>query len=194
MPIDVNGTILTGGTSLTVTDASINYLYQQDSSGRVLAARDIWGTNMLPMFSVGLGATNTWILVNGFITFTATTGNGYYNIGSCYSTATGRFTVPWTGLYLCQQNVYIYNGNGAVYNGYGHPLFTVNGSSTTRRGAYTPYRIRHYGLPGSYGNDTDCCELMYLTAGDYVQVYFPTANTMYYYDSYSSWSGAYLGA
>lgn len=194
MPIDVNGTTLTGGTSLTVTDASSNKLYQQDSSGRVLAAKTSGSVNLLPMFSVGLGGTNTWILVNGYITFTVTTSDGYYNIGGCYSTSTGAFTVPWTGLYLVQQNVYIYNADGGIYNAYGHPFFTVNASLTTRRGAYAPYRIRHYGLPGSYGQDTDCCELLYLTAGDYVQVYFPTANTMYYYDGYSSWSGAYLGA
>lgn len=193
MPIDINGTSIAGGTSLTVTDSSNNKLYQQDSSGRVLAARNSSDTNLLPMFSVGLDSSGAWTAINGYVTFTYTSGNGYYNIGSCYNTSNGRFTAPWTGLYLMQQMLYTYGGGTGTYTHYGHPLFTVNGSSTQRRPGGTPYRIRHYGLPVSYGYDTDCCEIMYLTAGDYVQVYFPSSN-MQYYGGYSSWSGAYLGA
>jgi hypothetical protein len=53
--------------------------------------------------------------------------------------------------------------------------------------------MRLYGLPSSYGYDTDCCEQIYLTAGDYVQVYQPSSGTVQGYRQYSAWAGAYLG-
>ena len=59
--------------------------------------------------------------------------------------------------------------------------------------SYSPYRIRLYGLTSSYGQDTDICDIVNLTAGDYVEVYNATNGTVQGYAPYSSWSGAYLG-
>ena len=59
--------------------------------------------------------------------------------------------------------------------------------------SYSPYRIRLYGLPSSYGQDTDICDIVNLTAGDYVEQYNSTYGTVLGYAPYSSWSGAYLG-
>lgn len=191
MPIDVNGTVITGGTTVVATDTTNNKIYEQSTGGIVNMPRTSSGAALLPMFVVGMG-TGTWRTFNGYVAFTATGGSGYTNVGNCYNTSNSRFTAPWTGLYLFKQHIYIY-GNNSTPGWYTHPLFTVNGSSTQRRPGGTPYRMRLYGLYASYGQDTDCCELIYLTAGDYVEVYNPTNGTIQGYESYSAWSGAYLG-
>jgi hypothetical protein len=190
MPVNVNGTILTGGTSLTVTDASSNVLYKQGTTGLVSKPTNSSGTILTPMFNVGMGTDNR-DLVSGVVVFNYTSGSGYTNINSCYNTSNGAFTAPFTGLYLFKEHVYIYSSSGA-YTNYLHPLFLVNGSTTARRPGGTPYRMRLYGLPGSYGYDTDCSELIYLTAGDYVQVYFPVSGQIYGYAPYSTFNGSYI--
>lgn len=191
MAIDVNGTIITGGTSFTATDGSGNKLYSQTSAGQVLMPTTSGNSVLLPMFNVGWNSDNSWVDLGGIVPFVYTSGSGYFNVGGCYNTSTYRFTAPWTGVYLFKEHIYIY-GNNATIGWYCHPLFLVNGSQTVRRPGGTPYRMRLYGIPASYGQDTDCCELIYLTAGDYVEVYIPRSGTVQGYRSYSSWSGSYL--
>lgn len=191
MPIDVNGTVITGGTTVVATDTTGNKIFEQSTGGIVNMPRTSSGAALLPMFVVGMG-TGAWRTFNGYVAFTATGGSGYTNVGNCYNTINSRFTAPWTGLYLFKQHIYIYGPN-STHTWYTHPLFTVNGSSTLRRPGGTPYRMRLYGLYASYGQDTDCCELIYLTAGDYVEVYNPASGTIQGYEAYSAWSGAYLG-
>jgi hypothetical protein len=192
MAIDVNGTVLTGGTTLVATDSSSNKIYQQSIDGISSMPRTSANATVLPLFVVGMGTANAWIDLGGVVIFNCTTGNGYTNVGGSYNTTNGAFTAPWTGLYLFKHHIYCYGNNG-TYTWYFHPLYLVNGSSTVRRPGATPYRIRQYGLYASYGQDSDCCELIYLTAGDYVQVYCPRSGTMQGYDYYSTFSGAYLG-
>lgn len=194
MPIYVGDITLTGGTSLTATDASSNKTYQQDSSGRVLNPQTSANGVLTPLFNVGLGGAQAWVTLSGAVIFSYTGGNGYTNVGSCYNTSNGRFTAPWTGLYLFKSHIYCYGGN-STYGWYFQPMYSVNGSTTARRPGGELYRIRQYGLYASYGQDTDLCELIYLTAGDYVNVYlYNGGGSMQGYDYYSAWSGAYLGS
>ena len=193
MPVYVSNTTLTGGTSLVVTDASGNKTYQQNSAGQVLLPRTSANTSLNPLFNVGLGSNGAWVTLSGAVIFSYTGGSGYTNIGNCYNITNGRFTAPWTGLYLFKHHIYCY-GNNSTYTWYFQPLYTVNGSSSLRRPGGPPIRIRQYGLYASYGQDTDCCELTYLTAGDYVNVSLTANGTMQGLDSYSSFSGAYLGS
>lgn len=146
----------------------------------------------MPLFNVGWANVNNWATINGIVPFAFTGGSGYVNVGGCYNPGNYRFTAPWTGLYYFKQHIYIY-GNNATVGWYTHPLFLVNGSQTLRRPGGTPYRMRLYGLPANLGYDTDCCEQIYLAAGDYVQVYQPSVGTVEGYQSYSAWAGAYLG-
>jgi hypothetical protein len=190
MPFDINGTILTGGTSITATDASSNKIFQQLSTGQVLKPTTSAGSILTPMFSVGWGAGG-WTDIGGIVPFNYTGGSGYFNVGGCYNTSTYAFTAPWTGLYLFKQDVYTY-GPTSTITWYYHPLFLVNGSTTLRRPGGTPYRMRAYGVDATYACDSDCCELIYLTAGDYVQVYLPRNGTMQGYAQYSNWNGSYL--
>ena len=194
MGIDVNGTIITGGTSLNVTDSSGNRLFQQDNNGITRLPANSTGATLIPLFHVGRGSTEAWTtLGTGVQPFNFTGGNGYVNIGSCYNTTNYRFTAPWTGFYLFQVCMYCYYPDGTGYSYYYHPFFIVNGSTTVRRPGGSPYRIRGYGVYGSYANDADNCELIYLTAGDYVEQYNAVGNGMQIYPPYSAWSGVYIG-
>lgn len=196
MPINVNGTTLTGGTSFTASDSSSNVLYQQDSAGLATDQRTSGGADLIPMFSVGFNSTAAWTTIasNSALPFAYTGGGGYYNVGSCYNTSNYRFTAPWTGMYLFKGHMYIY-GNSTGYTWYTHPFFLVNGSYSTRRPSYSnPYRIRLYGIRSSSGHDADINELIYLTAGDYVTYGVATSGTVQAYPPYSCWNGAYLGS
>lgn len=191
MPIDVNGTVLTGGSSFVATDSSGNKIYTQASNGVVSMPMTSGGTTVLAMFNVGMN-TGGWTDLGGVVQWTYTSGSGYVNIGGCFNTANGRFTAPWTGLYLMRHHIYCY-GPSSAYDWYFHPQYLVNGSYTLRRPGGTPYRIRQYGMRADYGQDSDCCELIYLVSGDYVEVYCPRSGTMQGYGPYSTFNGAYLG-
>ena len=194
-PIDLAGATLTGGTSLTVTDYTNNKIFQQTSGGYVMQPQNSSSSTLIPLFNVGAGSggwsawtANVWSLV----AHTYTSGSGYYNVGGCYNTGNSAFTAPFTGLYIFKSHMYIYEPSGNI-DKYVHPQLYINGSATTRRNT-TPYRIRLYGMYSNYGYDTDFSEIVYLTAGDYAQIYVYSGNgSQQYYQQYSCWSGSYLG-
>ncbi len=158
MPIDINGTTVAGGNTVTITDSSGNKIYGQNNSGIVNMPQTSAGATLIPLFNVGMGSDG-WRDLGGVVIFNYTGGSGYINIGSCYNTSNGRFTAPWTGLYLFKHHIYCY-GNNVTHTWYFHPLYLVNGSQTTRRPGGTPYRIRQYGLNASYGQDSEVATLM----------------------------------
>lgn len=195
MPVNVGGTVITGGTTVNVTDSSSNVLYNQTSAGIVTKQKTSGGAEYVPMFNVGWG-TGGWtsLASTNAVAFAYTGGDGYYNVGGCYNTSTYRFTAPWTGMYLFKGHIYIY-GNNSTYSWYTHPNFRVNdGWGTRRQTTGGPYRIRLYGMRATSGNDTDISELIYLVAGDYVTYSVSTNGTVQGYAQYSAWSGAYMGS
>jgi hypothetical protein len=196
MPINVNGTTITGGTSLTATDVAGNKLFVQDNLGRISKASDSLNSSLLPMFMVGMSGAAWEQPVTagtyGKLPFNYSGGSGYRNTGSCYDLTNSRFNVPQQGFYLFKVHNYCYHPDSAVTH-YCHPLFYVNGSSNYRRAGGTTYRMRQYGFPGSYGHDTDCCELIYLYPTDYVEAWWYDNSGMQAYDPYCSFSGCYIG-
>lgn len=196
MPIDVNGTTLTGGLSLTATDVSGNKLFVQDNLGRISKASTSSNASLLPLFMVGMSGagweqpvtSGTW----GKLPFNYSGGDGYRNIGGCYDLTNSRFNVPQQGFYLFKVHNYCYHPDTAQTH-YCHPGFWVNGSSGFRRVGAHNLRIRQYGFYGNYGHDTDCCELIYLYPTDYVEAWWYDNSGMQSYDPYCSFSGCYLG-
>ena len=198
MPVDVSSTVITGGSSITATDSSSRQLFRQDDSGRVFKPRFSDNTPSIPLFSVGLGTGGWTTYANQNIVANYTSGDGYQNVGGCYNTTNGRFTAPWTGVYLFSCHLYCYSTSGAAGPWF-RPMFYVNGSINARRpNAETntaPYRMRLYGLYGSYGQDGEESELIRLVAGDYVNLYFQvnTSYTQRIYQNYSGWKGVFIG-
>lgn len=110
-----------------------------------------------------------------------------YNRGSHYSTANTRFTAPVTGPYMFIFSTYMYT------NAYTHPGFWVNGASTGAGRLEFTYRIRGHGFVANYQQDCQVEEVLYLTAGDYVEAYWYDGGTSYHYPNYSIFMGAYVG-
>ena len=137
-----------------------------------------------PAFSVrsNVGNSgNTWTQ-NNVIKFQSV----QHNVGSHYSTSTGRFTAPVAGFY-----VFHYAGFG--YNGGHVPANTTVGVALRRNG--TNFVMFVYNLIASstgYPSSTGTVAL-YLAANDYVDIY--TTGQGQYADGsllYTHWSGYLL--
>ena len=120
-----------------------------DSSGRVLTpARPAFSAYLTA--SVSYGSAQTYQLV----TWNAT----HFNIGNCYSTSTGKFTAPVTGIYQFNAHVYMYNTNSVLVN------FYINGARI--------YRISNVNVSSDVNPNTSTGNMLHnLTANDEVQVY-----------------------
>lgn len=199
MPLNVDGTIITGGTSIEVTDSSSRQLFRQDNAGRTFKPRFSGGGASIPLFSVGVGNSGWVTYANQYVIANYTSGDGYQNVGSCYNTTNGRFTAPWTGVYLFTCHLYCYSTSSALGPWF-RPMFYVNGSINTRRpnadtSSGAPYRMRLYGIRGTSGFDGEESELIRLVAGDYVNLYFQ-ANASYtqrIHQTYSAFKGVFIG-
>lgn len=200
MGIDVSNTVFgSTGTDLTALDTSGNKLFQQTSAGIILGPQTSGGDTYIPMFNVGwktpsvwqsLGATTTWTKQD--FGLTSGIGGGYKNVGNCYNTSLYRFTAPWTGLYYFKSHMYIY-ANLTTFTGWARTAFAVNGGIGQRRWSY-PQPMSCYGIRSDYGQDIDVCELIWLTAGDYVELYAYHTGSFQGLTDFCSWSGVYLGS
>jgi hypothetical protein len=184
MPVIVgNGTIEGGSSTFTVKNSSATVVYQQG-----ISTSGYTNNSGVPAFIAGyasnpgwvLVGSNDWFKVNQYCTTTV------YNRGSYYNTSTTRFTAPITGPYLFIWTAYCYTDT------YLHPQFYVNGSPSTRR-YNTPYKIRNHGWVANYACDAQIEEVIFLTAGDYVEVYFYSGGTTYAYQYYSLFQGLFVG-
>ena len=132
-----------------------------DSSGRVL-------TPARPSFSAYLSGNVTYGSADTYqkVTFNAT----HHNVGGHYSTSTGKFTAPLTGVYYLSACVYVYSVAvaeiGFYINGTNIYRFAVNSRAAS---AVNPN--------GAQGSITPL-----LTASDYVEVYTYASDTGTIYD------------
>ena len=148
-----------------------------DSSGRVL-------TPARPSFSAFLNGTVSYGSANTAqkVTFNAT----HHNVGGHYSTSTGKFTAPLTGVYFLSACVYVYSVQ------VGEIQFYINGTSTYRF-AVNSNAGNAVNPNGGQGSITPL-----LTANDEVEVYVYASDTGTIYDGSgatkaSFWTGCLIG-
>ena len=190
MAIDIGGAKIEGSGRFRIKNGGGSTIFDRgftDYNGSTFAQVQ---ENNKPIFIAGPGtgvtlqwdnyATNAWAKVNHNCI------NAVVNVGSHYSTTNTRFTAPITGPYL-----FLYTGYDRSTN-YWHPQFAVNASVSTRRTAI-PYRIRQHGASSDYAYDSQMSEIIYLTAGDYVEVYFYAGGTGNRYSGHNLFAGMFVG-
>ena len=140
--------------------------------------------------------TNTWIQYTAGSWNIINPQNTIVNNGSPFNPANGRFTAPIKGTYYLLAQTYSQHYPTPTRTNYNHPMFWVNGSSTSRQGSYTTsYRLaaRTY-YTGTYSYDTPVENVLELEAGDYVEyrVYANNAN-LRHYSTRDMFAGVLLG-
>jgi len=190
MPIFAGNGSIEGGTSaITIKNSSSANIFSrgiQNSSGVPFG---YFNNTNIPAFVAGSAtdpgwtspvSNGTWGKINQVCTTTA------YNRGNHYNTSTTRFTAPVTGPYWFSFTAYLYSAS------YVHPAFTINGSLTSGWG-HLQHRIRGHGMAANYQQDAQIEEIMYLTAGSYVEVYWYAGGASFHYSFYSLFQGMYVG-
>lgn len=188
MGLNINGaTITTTGNAVAITTNSV--------TGLTFNAYNFPVDSSKPYFYAQKNSAS-WIAYSGAAWNTTVMDYAIVNNGSCYSTATGRFTAPVTGTYYFTSSHYTYKGSATAASSYIHPIFLVNGSFTARKASNTTdyrLRLRTY-YDGGYTGDMQINDIFYLTAGDYVECYhYSSQSTQYWYGNECFFSGFLIG-
>lgn len=186
MAFDINGALIeTVNTALKITASSVTGLTTNSQGFVTLGSR--------PWFIAY--STSGWNTFTGDAWNVPALASTYVNNGSHYNTSNYRFTAPVTGAYYFEHQSYGYKNPSTNASSYTHPTFWVNGNSELRMASQTTsYRLRsrtYY--DGTYSWDTQVNDIIYLTAGDYVQVYTYCNGTQQWYGQYTHFTGFYLG-
>lgn len=190
MPIVAgSGSIEGGSSAFTVKNSSGTQIFKRGIAAYGGNNFAYYENNAIPAFVAGSasdpgwvnpGGSGTWSKINNYDTTTS------YNRGSHYNTSTTRFTAPVTGPYWFSFTTYLYT------DAYVHPIFSVNATLTSNL-ITTQYRMRGHGMVANYQQDAQIEEVIGLSAGDYVEVYWYNAGSCYHYPYYSLFQGAYVG-
>jgi hypothetical protein len=108
--------------------------------------------------------------------------NVYHNTGGHYNNSNGRFTAPVTGSYFISANHM--TSNGATYNNYEYYI-RVNGSL---------FQTVYSSSGGNLHHRWNWHGVLYLQAGDYVDVFIPAGFSIYGQSNvYQHFSGYLIG-
>ena len=175
------GTFTPGG-NIVIPDAG-NIGSASDTDAMSISSGGVVTQSAKPSFFAH-GTTGTWQSVSsgGIVTELDSTD---HNIGSCYDTSNGKFTVPVTGVYCFQFNLYIkQTSNSASWSIY------HNGSEFAESGFPI---IRVFRNDGDANDETIGCTWTYkYTANDYIEIR-ASGSTSEYVPYRSYFSGFMVG-
>lgn len=185
MALDISGAQITA----TASEFKLKNTSSSDILTRGISSNYAFSENpSVPAFVAGNLNDASWVIpvssgvygkINQYCTLVS------YNNGGHYNTSTTRFTAPYSGPYWFSFNVYLYTAN------YVHPLFAINGATTTGYGAQI--RMRGHGMLANYQQDAQIEEVVFLNAGDYIEAWWYANGASYMLPSYSLFQGVYIG-
>lgn len=192
MPIFAgNGSIEGGSSAFRIKNASGTAVFEQGVGAYGANSFSYYLNDQRPGFiAVGVQATAAYVVISATTTWgkmSTFCTNTVYNKGSGYSTVNTRFTAPITGPYMMVYTAYTYT------DGYTHPMFWINGGATGGGRLNGIYRIRSHGMVANYNQDHQISEILYLTAGDYVEPYAYSNGTCYHWPRYGLFQGVFVG-
>ena len=180
-------------------------LFQLENNGISITSNSIKGLSFDSTYNIPIESNRPCFVAgrsnSGWTNFTPANWNTMVfdttaiNIDGCYNTSNGRFTAPQTGVYWFEYSLYVQKYTDTTKSGYTHPIFIINGSSTTRHASSsTSYRLRsrtYYS--SSYTSDLQINDIFRLTAGDYVNAYVYSSTNLRYNSAYSLFTGFMIG-
>ena len=150
-----------------------NDQYMDSTPDFFINRRGYTGTPRHPRFRAWRNVSNWSVSANEEMIWN----NTEYNIGTCYSTSTGRFTAPVDGFYSFRfySITYKHSTNDAVY-------VKINGNR--QKGGDT-----HFSTHGTNWENVGWTGIFSLTAGQYVSVFNGGSAVTYHGDNWSAFEG-----
>jgi hypothetical protein len=182
MGIDIGGFAIAGNndtSQIFKISAGAVDIFKIDYGGRTTYPKQIG-------FIAGLATDSGWVAQPAGWTAMKYFSGTVYNEGGGYSA--GRFTAPVAGSYLFHYSVRGYKPT-ALEKNYSSAQFWVNGAHVAQG-----YTLDGYNQDTSYAFTPEIVDLIYLNAGDYVEVNINASVVgISFYRSYSIFAGMLVG-
>lgn len=168
MPVDVNGIILSGGSTFAMSNGSTNIM--------AVSAGGVISRPQTPYVRMKTSAQGPYYHPSGNMVF----GSVDQQVGSNWNNSTGVWTCPVAGYYLATMNFIGANSNGVAY---GYPVIQKNGGT---------YCFSHWNINGSW----DTCGLsavIQCNANDTISFQLTAGNGVYGEGNHCFYGIALLG-